>query len=87
MDLSLVYVPKSISEFLKEVSKIKNGFQRLSKISDYVKRLEDEMKKVDAKAGAEEHWTPASRRKCREGRCRSIFSAIKFPLLFSSLDS
>ncbi|XVF15608.1 hypothetical protein REPUB_Repub09cG0168900 [Reevesia pubescens] len=48
LDLSLVYVPKSISEFLKEVSKIKNGFQRLSKISDYVKRLEDEMKKIDA---------------------------------------
>ncbi|XWS41955.1 hypothetical protein CRYUN_Cryun17cG0126700 [Craigia yunnanensis] len=48
LDLSLVYVPKSISEFLKEVSKIKNGFQRLSKINDYVKRLEDEMKKIDA---------------------------------------
>ncbi|XVF17733.1 hypothetical protein REPUB_Repub10bG0149100 [Reevesia pubescens] len=48
LDLNLVYVPKSISEFLKEVSKIKNGFQRLSKISDYVKRLEDEMKKIDA---------------------------------------
>ncbi|XVE87182.1 hypothetical protein DITRI_Ditri18aG0095500 [Diplodiscus trichospermus] len=48
LDLSLVYVPKSISEFLKEVSKIKNGFQKLSKISDYVKRLEDEMKKIDA---------------------------------------
>ncbi|XP_022751301.1 transcription factor HHO5-like [Durio zibethinus] len=48
LDLSLAYVPKSISEFLKEVSKIKNGFQRLSKIRDYVKRLEDEMKKIDA---------------------------------------
>ncbi|OMO56720.1 hypothetical protein CCACVL1_26318 [Corchorus capsularis] len=48
LDLSLVYVPKSISEFLKEVSKIKNGFQRLSKITDYVKRLEEEMKKIDA---------------------------------------
>ncbi|XWS45310.1 hypothetical protein CRYUN_Cryun15aG0125600 [Craigia yunnanensis] len=47
LDLSLVYVPKRISEFVKEVSKIKNGFQRLSKISDYVKRLEDEMKKID----------------------------------------
>ncbi|EOX91319.1 hypothetical protein QUC31_003052 [Theobroma cacao] len=48
LDLGLAYVPKSISEFLKEVSNIKNGFQRLSKISDYVKRLEDEMKKIDA---------------------------------------
>ncbi|XP_022775217.1 transcription factor HHO5-like [Durio zibethinus] len=48
LDLCLVYVPKSISEFLKEVSKIKNGLQRLSKISDYVRRLEDEMRKIDA---------------------------------------
>ena len=48
LDLSLIYIPKNISEFLKEVSKIKNGFQKLSKISDYVKRLEDEMKKIDA---------------------------------------
>ncbi|KAA3461270.1 Two-component response regulator ARR1-like protein [Gossypium australe] len=48
LDLSLVYVPKTISEFLKEVSKIKNGFQRLSKITDYLQRLEDEMKKIDA---------------------------------------
>ncbi|KAK8497094.1 hypothetical protein V6N13_053296 [Hibiscus sabdariffa] len=48
LDLSFVYVPESISEFLKEVSKIKNGFQRLLKISDFVKRLEDEMRKIDA---------------------------------------
>ncbi|KAE8707062.1 putative Serine/threonine-protein kinase SAPK10 [Hibiscus syriacus] len=48
LDLSFVYVPASISEFLKEVSNIKNGFQRLLKISDFVKRLEDEMKKIDA---------------------------------------
>ncbi|KAE8704808.1 putative Serine/threonine-protein kinase SAPK10 [Hibiscus syriacus] len=48
LDLSLVYVPKTISEFLQEVSKIKDGFQRLSMISDYVQRLEDEMKKIDA---------------------------------------
>ncbi|XP_039053344.1 transcription factor HHO5-like [Hibiscus syriacus] len=48
LDLSFVYVPASISEFLKEVSSIKNGFQRLLKICDFVKRLEDEMKKIDA---------------------------------------
>ncbi|XVF59483.1 hypothetical protein PTKIN_Ptkin07bG0279500 [Pterospermum kingtungense] len=48
LDLSLVYEPKTISEFLKEVSRIKNGFQKLLKISDYVKRLEDEMRKIDA---------------------------------------
>ncbi|KAL4366816.1 hypothetical protein GQ457_05G013300 [Hibiscus cannabinus] len=48
LDLSFVYVPETISEFLKEISKIKNGFQRLLKISDFVKRLEDEMRKIDA---------------------------------------
>ncbi|GMI86443.1 ULT1 INTERACTING FACTOR 1, HRS1 HOMOLOG5 [Hibiscus trionum] len=48
LDLSFVYVPESISAFLKEVSKIKNGFQRLLMISDFVKRLEDEMRKIDA---------------------------------------
>ncbi|GMI88170.1 ULT1 INTERACTING FACTOR 1, HRS1 HOMOLOG5 [Hibiscus trionum] len=39
---------KSISEFLQEVSKVKDGFQRLSKIRDYVRRLEYAMKKIDA---------------------------------------
>ncbi|NP_001313942.1 uncharacterized protein LOC107909337 [Gossypium hirsutum] len=48
MDVDLVYVPETVSEFLKQASKIKNGFQRLCKISDYVRRLEDEMKKIDA---------------------------------------
>ncbi|MBA0793829.1 hypothetical protein Gohar_018212 [Gossypium harknessii] len=48
MDVDLVYVPEPVSEFLKQASKIKNGFQRLCKISDYVRRLEDEMKKIDA---------------------------------------
>src|ERR1700704_1994760 len=28
---------------------------------------------------------PASRRKCQERRCRSIFSAIKFPVVLFSL--
>ncbi|XP_039061286.1 transcription factor HHO5-like isoform X1 [Hibiscus syriacus] len=48
LDSSLVCVPKTISEFLQQVSKIKDGFQRLSMIGDYIQRLEDEMKKIDA---------------------------------------
>ncbi|KAK8673168.1 hypothetical protein V6N13_111518 [Hibiscus sabdariffa] len=48
LDLSLPYVPASISEFLKEVSNTKNRFQRLLKITDFLKRLEDEMSKIDA---------------------------------------
>ncbi|GMI98011.1 ULT1 INTERACTING FACTOR 1, HRS1 HOMOLOG5 [Hibiscus trionum] len=47
LSLSSVFVPKSISDFLQEVSKIKNGLQRSSKISDFITRLEDEMKKID----------------------------------------
>ncbi|KAL4355231.1 hypothetical protein GQ457_06G035690 [Hibiscus cannabinus] len=49
LDLSLcsVFVPKTISEFLTEVYKIKNGVERSSKITDFIRRLEDEMKKID----------------------------------------
>ncbi|KAE8699983.1 hypothetical protein F3Y22_tig00110569pilonHSYRG00258 [Hibiscus syriacus] len=42
-----VYVPKTISEFVEQVSKIEDGFQGSSKISDFVRRLEDEMKKIN----------------------------------------
>ncbi|EEF40012.1 transcription factor HHO5 [Ricinus communis] len=48
LDLSLVYVPKTISEYLKEVSKVKDSSLKLSKLDDYVQRLEDEMRKIDA---------------------------------------
>ena len=48
LDLSLVYVPKAISECLKEVSMGKDGSQKLPNPDDYVKRLEDERRKIDA---------------------------------------
>ena len=48
LDLSLVYVPKAIGECLKEVSMVKDGSQKLPNIDDYVKRLEDERRKIDA---------------------------------------
>ncbi|WCJ31073.1 myb-like transcription factor family protein [Euphorbia peplus] len=48
LDLSLVYVPKTISEYLREVSMVKDGRLRVSKLDDYVGRLEDEMRKIDA---------------------------------------
>ena len=48
LDLSLVYVPKAISECLKEVSMVKDGSQKLPNLDDYVKRLEDERRKIDA---------------------------------------
>ncbi|KAJ9177213.1 hypothetical protein P3X46_012452 [Hevea brasiliensis] len=48
LDLSLVYVPKTISEYLREVSKVEDNNQKLSKLDDYVKKLEEEMRKIDA---------------------------------------
>ncbi|XP_022896781.1 transcription factor HHO5-like [Olea europaea var. sylvestris] len=42
------YIPKTISEFLEEVSLISNSSERLFKLDDYVNRLQDEMKKIDA---------------------------------------
>ncbi|CAI9765549.1 unnamed protein product [Fraxinus pennsylvanica] len=42
------YIPKTVSEFLTEVSLITNSSERLSKLDDYVNRLQDEMKKIDA---------------------------------------
>ncbi|KAL2523982.1 myb family transcription factor EFM [Abeliophyllum distichum] len=37
-----------ISEILEEVSLISNSSERLSKLDDYINRLQDEMKKIDA---------------------------------------
>ncbi|XP_050206563.1 transcription factor HHO5 [Mercurialis annua] len=48
LDLSLVYVPKTISEYLKEVSKVKDCSLKLSKIEEYLSQLEQEMKKIEA---------------------------------------
>lgn len=48
LDLSLVCVPKTISECLKELSMVEDDGQKLSKLDDYLKRLEDERKKIDA---------------------------------------
>ncbi|XP_058010513.1 transcription factor HHO5 isoform X2 [Hevea brasiliensis] len=48
LDLSLVYVPKTISEYLMEVSRLKDSKQKLSKLDDYVNKLEEEMRKIDA---------------------------------------
>ncbi|CAA3025139.1 myb family transcription factor EFM-like [Olea europaea subsp. europaea] len=42
------YIPRTISEFLEEVSMISNSSERLSKLDDYVNKLQDEMKKIDA---------------------------------------
>ncbi|XP_023003590.1 transcription factor HHO5-like [Cucurbita maxima] len=48
LDLSLDFVPKTIPEILLELSSISDSFTKQSKLDDYVKRLEDEMRKIDA---------------------------------------
>ncbi|KAI3934014.1 hypothetical protein MKW92_031094 [Papaver armeniacum] len=48
LELKPTYVHKSINTFLREISVIGNVSERLSKLDDYIHRLEDEMKKIDA---------------------------------------
>lgn len=42
------FIPKTISDFLGEVSAIRNVSEKLSKLDHFIKRLEDEMRKIDA---------------------------------------
>ncbi|CAK9179713.1 unnamed protein product [Ilex paraguariensis] len=48
LDVRSTYIPKTISEFIGEVSMIGNVSERLTKVDDFVKRLEEEMRKIDA---------------------------------------
>lgn len=45
---SKAYVHKTIGEFVAEVSRIHSASERILKLEDYVNRLQDEMKKIDA---------------------------------------
>lgn len=47
LDLSLVLLPKTISEFVGEISTTKNCSEKLSKLDGYVQRLEDERRKIE----------------------------------------
>ena len=47
LDLKPSYVPETINGFLREVSMIGDVSQRLDKVDEFVKRLEDEMKKIE----------------------------------------
>lgn len=38
---------KSVSSFLREVSTMRDGSEKLSKLDDFVKGLEDERRKID----------------------------------------
>lgn len=47
LDSDLVFISKTISDFILELSAIRDRSEKLSKLDDYVKRLEDEMRKID----------------------------------------
>ncbi|KAF8405133.1 hypothetical protein HHK36_010031 [Tetracentron sinense] len=48
LDFKLAYGPQTISGFLRDLSKIENISERLSKRDEYVRRLDEEMRKIDA---------------------------------------
>lgn len=47
LDLRPTFVPRTISDFLYEVSSIGNAADKLSRFDEFLKRLEDEMRKID----------------------------------------
>ncbi|CAN1814721.1 Transcription factor HHO5 [Linum perenne] len=47
LDLGPVFVPKTVDQCLKEVAKVKDTNQKLSKLDDFVNRLEDERRKIE----------------------------------------
>ena len=48
LDVRPTFIPKTISEFLGELTEIGSASEKLTRFDDLVKRLEDEMRKIDA---------------------------------------
>ncbi|KAJ1419105.1 SANT/Myb domain [Sesbania bispinosa] len=48
LDLSLAFVPKTVSLFLGDVSRSRDNSEKLAMLEDFIQRLEDEMRKVEA---------------------------------------
>lgn len=48
VDFRPKFMPKTITDFLNELSTICNVSEKSSKLNDYIKSLEDEMRKIDA---------------------------------------
>ena len=48
LDFAPSFVPKTITDFLRDVSMIGSVSERALKLDDFVKRLEEEMVKIDA---------------------------------------
>ncbi|XP_057464772.1 transcription factor HRS1-like [Actinidia eriantha] len=48
LDVRPTFITKTISEFLGELIEIGSASEKLTRLDDFVKRLEDEMRKIDA---------------------------------------
>lgn len=48
LDVRPSFVPKTINEFLGELATVGSGSEKKLRIDDFVKRLEEELKKIDA---------------------------------------
>ncbi|XP_009774094.1 transcription factor HHO6-like [Nicotiana tabacum] len=48
LDCRPTFIPTSITDFLKQLSSIRNVPDKLFQIDEYISRLEDEMRKIDA---------------------------------------
>ncbi|XAR72872.1 hypothetical protein NMG60_11019655 [Bertholletia excelsa] len=48
LDVKPTYIPKTVSDFLGELSTIGGVSERLVRLDEFVKRLEEEMKKIEA---------------------------------------
>jgi hypothetical protein len=48
LDFRQTFVPKTITDFRREVSMIGNVSEKAARLEDFVKRLEEEMRKIDA---------------------------------------
>ena len=49
LDLRLSYVPKTIKDFLSKISMINDVSKKVMKLDEFLKRLEEKMRKIDAK--------------------------------------
>ncbi|XP_076920337.1 transcription factor HHO5-like [Bidens hawaiensis] len=48
LDFKPTFIPKSIAQFLRQVSRIGSVSDKILKLDDFVSRLESEMRKIDA---------------------------------------
>lgn len=48
LDLRPSYVPKTIHDFISGISTIGDASERVAKLDEFLKRLEEEMRKIDA---------------------------------------